>query len=204
VPEFISVSPPSGIQFFYSAAKAWRILMKRKMLSVVLALALSPFVTIPAVAAIDLQADLNRIVAGINRFDANSATSSSVSTMADVKRIFSNNAAILREIKDANAAFKRDLNSAKRQIPSRDTKDSPAFNTLMNLTKGYEEWLKYQNINQSSAQKCINNARSSFSSFSNCSIGILPRTMENERIGRQKLQSAWNAWKQWQVKYGYA
>ena len=92
----------------------------------------------------------------------------------------------------------------ERQIPSRDTKESPAFNTLMNLTKGYEEWLKYQNINQSSAQKCINNAGSSFSSFSSCSIGILPRTMENERIGRQKLQTAWNAWKQWQVKYGYA
>jgi hypothetical protein len=170
--------------------------MRRKLVSVVLALALFPFGTTPAVAAIDLQADLNRIVAGINRFDANSATSSSVSTMADVKRIFSNNAAILREIKEANAAFKRDLNSAKRQIPSRDTKDSPAFNTLMNLTRGYEEWLKYQNINQSSAQTCINNARSSFSSFSNCSIGILPRTMENERIGRQKLQTAWNAWKQ--------
>ena len=178
--------------------------MKRKILSLLLVFLLSPLTTISAVAAIDLQADLNRIVAGINRFDANSAAASSVSTMTDVKRIFSNNAAILREIKDANAAFKRDLYSAKKQIPSRDTKDSPAFNTLMNLTKGYEEWIKYQNMNQSSAQKCINNARSSFSSFSSCSIGILPRTIENERIGRQKLQSAWDAWKIWQVKYGHA
>ena len=178
--------------------------MKRKLLSLILILAFHPAVSSPAVAAIDLQADLNRIVAGINRFDANSAASSTVSNMADVKRIFSNNAAILREIKDANAAFKRDLNSAKRQIPSRDTKDSPAFSTLMNLTKGYEEWLKYQNINQASAQKCINRAGSSFGSFSSCSIGLLPRTIENERIGMQKLQAAWNAWKQWQVKYGYA
>ena len=178
--------------------------MKQKILPLVLVFLLSPLVATPAMAAIDLQADLNRIIAGINRFDANSATSSSVSTMADVKRIFSNNAIILREIKDANAAFKRSLNGAKRQIPSRDTKDSPAFNTLMNLTKGYEDWLKYQNINQSSAQKCINDAGSSFSSFSSCSIGLLPRTMENERIGRQKLQSAWDAWKRWQVKYGYA
>jgi hypothetical protein len=157
-----------------------------------------------AFAAIDLQADLNRIVAGINRFDANSAASTSASTMADVKRVFSNNSLILREISDANAAFKRDLNSAKRLIPSRDTKDSPAFSTLMNLAKGYEDWLKYQNLNQSSAQKCINNAGSSFNSFSRCSIGLLSRTMENERIGRQKLQAAWNAWKRWQVKYGYA
>jgi len=177
--------------------------MKRKLLSLVLVLGLAPFVTTPAVAAIDLQADLNRIVVGINRFDANSAAASSVSTMAGVKQIFSNNAAILREIKDANSVFKRDLNSAKRQIPSRDTKDSPAFNTLMNLAKGYEEWLKYQNMNQSNAQKCINNAGRSFSLFSSCSIGLLPKTMENERIGKQKLLAAWNAWKQWQVKYGY-
>ena len=178
--------------------------MKRKPILLILVLVLSPFVVIPALAAIDLQADLNRIVAGINRFDTNSAATSAVSTMPDVKQIFSKNAAILREIKVANAAFKRDLNSAKRQIPSRDTKDSPAFKTLMNLTKGYEEWLKYQNMNQASAQKCINNARSSFRSFSSCLIGILPRTMENERIGRQKLQAAWDVWKKWQVKYGYA
>jgi hypothetical protein len=178
--------------------------MKQKFLSMVLAFVLSPLVTTPAMGAIDLQADLNRIVLGINRFDTNSAASASVSTMADAKRIFSENATILREIKDANAAFKRNLNSVKRQIPSRDTKDSPAFNTLMNITKGYEAWLKYQNMNQSNAQKCINNAGSSFNSFSSCLIGILPRTMENERIGRQKLQAAWDAWKRWQVKYGYA
>lgn len=178
--------------------------MKRKIFLLVLAFVLSPFATSPVVAAIDLQADLNRINAGINQFDANSAASSSASTMAEVKRIFSNNTEILREIKDANASFKRDLNSAKRQIPSRDSKESPAFNTLMNLTKGYEEWLKYQNINQLSAQRCINNAGSSISSFSSCLIGILPRTLENERIGRQKLQAATDAWKRWRVKYGYA
>jgi hypothetical protein len=178
--------------------------MNRKVLLLILTLVLFPLVSTPAMASIDLQADLNRIVAGINRFDANSAASSSVRTIDDVKRVFSNNASILREIRDANAAFKRNLNTAKRQIPSRDTKESPAFNTLMNISKGYEEWLKYQNMNQSSAQKCINNAGRSFSSFSSCSIKLLPRTIENERIGRQKLQAAWNAWKQWQIKYGYA
>jgi hypothetical protein len=155
-------------------------------------------------AGIDLQSDLNRIVVGINKFDANSATSASASTIADVKRIFSNNASILREISVANAAFKRDLNIAKSQIPSKDTKNSPAFQTIMNLAKGYEEWLKYQTINQSFAQNCINSAGNSFHSFSSCSISLLSRTMENERIGRQKLETAWNAWKQWQIKYGYA
>ena len=178
--------------------------MERKLISLILVLALSPLLTTPASAAIDLQADLNRIVAGIKMFDANSAAASSASTMADVKRIFSNNASILREIGAANAAFKRDLNSAKRQIPSRDTKESPAFSTLINLTRGYEEWLKYQNMNNAASEKCSKSAGSSFSNYSMCLIRVLPKTVENERIGRQKLQAAWDVWKAWQVKYGYA
>ena len=178
--------------------------MKNKLLSLLVVIAFSPLVAAPALAAIDLQADMNRIAAGIKMFDANSAAASSVSTMTDVKRIFSNNASILREIGDANAVFKRDLNSAKRQIPSRDTKESPAFSTLMNLTKGYEEWLKYQNLNKAASEKCSKSAGSSFSNYSMCLIRVLPKTMENERIGRQKLQMAWDPWKKWQVKYGYA
>ena len=178
--------------------------MRRKLHSVIIFFTVTALLIPNANAGIDLQADLNRIVAGISRFDANSASSASVNTMSDVRRLFSNNASILREIRDANAAFKRDLNSAKSQIPSRDTRDSPAFSTLMNLTKGYEEWLKYQNLNQANAQKCIDKAGTSFNSFSTCSISLLPKTMDNERFGRLKLQTAWNAWKKWQVKYGYA
>lgn len=178
--------------------------MQRKLLSLLLVLFLSPFVTSPAVAAIDLQADLNRIVVGINKFDANSAASTSASTFSEMKTIFSNNAIILREIRDANAAFKRDLNSAKSQIPTTDTKASPKFSTLMNLTKGYEEWIRYQELNQVTGQKCLANARNSLNSVTNCLLINFPKTMENERIGMQKLQAAWKAWKQWQVKYGYA
>lgn len=170
----------------------------------VIGLVLSIFSSSPTAAAIDLMADLNRIVAGIRQFDANSATSSSVASMADVKKIFANNASILREIGNANAAFKRDLNSAKRMIPTRDTKDTPAFSTLMNLSRGYEVWVAYQNKNQAMAQKCIDNARGSFNYFSRCSISDLPKTAQNEIIGRQKLTEAWSAWKTWQVKYGYA
>jgi len=175
--------------------------MKKKITLLVLIFAFSPLIISPSVAAIDLEADIRRLAAAVNQFDANTATSASVSTIADIKQIFSKNASILREIGAASAAFKGDLNSAKRQIPSRDTKNSPAFNTLMNLPKGYEEWLKYQNINQTSARDCITRAGSSFNSFTSCSIRLLPKTMENERIGRQKLQEAVNALKQWQVKY---
>ena len=178
--------------------------MRVKILTITLLVSIFAFSQTGAVASIDLQADLNRIVLGINKFDANSAATSTISTLTDVKRIFLNNAVILREIRDANAAFKRNLNSAKKYISSRDTKESPAFGTLMNLTKGYEEWLRYQNINQATAQRCINKSGTSFNSFSLCSIASFPKTMENERLGRQKLQSAWNAWKTWQVKFGYA
>lgn len=178
--------------------------MARRLFILVATLSLSPLLSTQAVAGIDLQADMNRIVAAIQRFDANSASTSSVTTITGIKTVFSTNASILREIRDANAAFKRDLNAAKRMIPSKDTKNSPAFSTLMNLAKGYEEWLKYQNINQAAAVNCINKAGSSFNSFASCSIAILPKTLENERVGKQKLQNAWNAWRQWQVKFGYA
>ena len=43
-------------------------------------------------ATIDLQANLNRIIAGINRFDANSSNSVNASSMSDVKQLFQNNA----------------------------------------------------------------------------------------------------------------
>ena len=178
--------------------------MKRTVLSLVIIFAISPLSTAPAFGAIDLQGDLERIISGINRFDANSATSASVSNISDVKRITANNGAILQEIKNANAIYKRDLNKAKRLLPSRDTKDSPAFSTLMNLAKGYEQWLKYQNMNQTTAQNCIKKAGNSYDSFSMCLVGALSRTLENERVGRLKLESAFNAWKQWQIKYGYA
>jgi hypothetical protein len=74
----------------------------------------------------------------------------------------------------------------------------------MNLTKGYEEWVKYQRLNQVIAQKCIASAKNSLTSFSVCLLSNFSKSMENERIGRMKLEAAWGAWKQWQVKYGYA
>ena len=178
--------------------------MKRKQLSFVLVLVLSNLVNPPVFAAIDLQADLDRIVVGIRAFDSNSAATASVTTVAGMKVINSKNVAILSQIRDANMAFKRDLNRAKQQIPSRDTKASPSFKTLLNLTKGYEEWLKYQEINQVIGEKCITKAKNSFSAFTNCLLANFSVTMENERIGKMKLQTAWDAWKKWQVKYGYA
>ena len=178
--------------------------MQRKLLSLLLVLILSPFITSPAVADIDLQADLDRIVVGIKKFDANSAATNSASTLSEMKVIFSRSEIILREIRVANAAFKRDLNIARRQIPTRDTKETPAFSTLMNLTKGYEEWLKYQELNQVIGKKCVSTSKNSLSSLTTCLIIKLPKTLENERIGRTKLQNAWKAWKEWQVKFGYA
>jgi hypothetical protein len=155
-------------------------------------------------ASVDLQADLNKIVAGINKFDANSAQSTSLSSIAGVKQVFANNAAILLEIQSAVTVFKKDLNSVKSYIPKSDTKDTPRFSTLMNLALGYEEWLKYQKKNQALAEKCLRTSGKTYNSFTNCSLKELPTTLENERLGRAKLQTAWNAWKQWQIKFGHA
>jgi hypothetical protein len=176
----------------------------KKIISLVLALSLLPIITTPAIAAIDLMADLNRIISGVSQFDANSANAPSDSTIADVKRTFSNNASILREISDANAVFKRNLNSSKKLIPSKDTKDSPAFNTLINLAKGYEVWVRYQNINQVIAQKCIKNAGSSLNSYTRCTFSAFSDTVDNEILGRQRLVTAADAFQKWRVKYGYA
>lgn len=174
------------------------------MISLVLTLSLLPIIATPAMAAIDLMANLNRIISAVSQFDANSASASSASTIVDIKRIFSNNASILREVSDANAVFKQNLNSSKKLIPLKDTKDSPAFNTLMNLAKGYEVWVNYQNINQVAAQKCIKKAGRSIDSYTSCTFSIFSETVDNEILGRQRLDKAVGAFQKWRVQYGYA
>ena len=158
----------------------------------------------PANSVIDLQADINRIVAAINKFDANSAAATSVNSVAQIRVITRNNKAILREIKETNDYFKRDLISAKKLLPSRDTKDSPAYNTIFNLTRGYDQWLIYQNRNQVTGERCLATSGNSYSEYTECLMMNLSKTFENERLGRIKLEAAWRAWKNWQVKYGYA
>jgi hypothetical protein len=162
------------------------------------------FSTSNAWAVIDLNAGLNRIVIVINKFDANSANAAYASNISDIRILFSTNASVLRDISSSVGAFKRDLNASKRYIPSRDTKDSPAFSTLMNLALGYENWLKYQNMNQVNAQRCFQGSSTTFNSYTACSLRVLSKTLENERLSRTKLVAALNAWKQWQIKYGYA
>lgn len=157
-----------------------------------------------ASANVDLQADLNRIVSRISKFDSNSKRSTSASTISEVRQVFKNNSEILSEIQVAVSVFKRNLNSVKSYIPTIDTKETPRFSTLMNLALGYEDWLRYQRINQGLAEKCLRTSGQSYKSFLDCSIKDLSKTIENERLGRSKLQSAWNAWKRWQIKFGHA
>lgn len=178
--------------------------LRRNLASSILLVVLAQISITPSFGNVDLQADLNRIVAAINKFDANSSRTNSASTIADIRSIFASNALILSEISSANSIFRRNLKSVKSQIPTKDTKDTPKFRTLMNLSKGYKDWVYYQRLNQALAEKCLKKSGSSYNSFLTCSINDLPKTMQNERIGRGKLQAAWNAWKQWQVKFGHA
>lgn len=175
------------------SARTWSVVIITTLLS-----------TSNASAVVDLNAGLNRIVVGINKFDSNSANAAYASNISDIRNLFNTNAAVLREIKSSVEAFKRDLNASKRYLPSRDSKESPAFSTLMNMALGYENWLKYQNMNQVNAQKCFQGSSTTFNSYTSCSLRILSRTLENERLSRTKLVSALNAWKRWQIKYGYA
>lgn len=186
------------------AGQKRRSFHRRKLASSLLSAVFAQIIAFPSFGNVDLQADLNRIVAGINKFDANSSRSNSASTITDIRSIFASNASILREISNANSTFQSNLRSVKSQIPTKDTKATPKFSTLMNLSKGYKKWLYYQRINQASAEKCLKNFGSSYNSFLTCSIKDLPKTMENERLGSSRLQAAWNAWKQWQVKFGHA
>jgi hypothetical protein len=55
----------------------------KKIISLVLALSLLSIIATPAMAAIDLMANLNRIISGVSQFDANSANASSANTIAD-------------------------------------------------------------------------------------------------------------------------
>ncbi len=176
----------------------------KKFIAACVFIALSLLNSPNASGAVDLNASLNRIIVGINKFDTNSANASYATNISDIRNLFNTNAAVLRDLKSSVAAFKRDLNSSKRYIPSRDTKESPAFSTLMNMALGYESWLKYQNMNQVNAQRCFQGSGTTFNSYTACSIRILSQTLENERLSRVKLVSALNAWKQWQIKYGYA
>ena len=186
------------------AGQKRRSLLGRKVALSLLSVVIAQISVTPSFGNVDLQADLNRIVAAINKFDANSSRTNSASTIADIRTIFSSNASILSEISSANSIFQRNLKSVKSQIPKKDTKATPKFRTLMNLSKGYKKWVYYQRLNQALAEKCLKNSGSSYNSFLTCSINDLPITMKNERIGRSKLQAAWNAWKQWQVKFGHA
>ena len=151
-----------------------------------------------------MQADLNQIVQGLNRFDANSKASNAAKTISEIRTVFTNNKVILNDIEVSVRNFKSNLNRVKAMIPTQDTKATPRFQTLMNLAIGYEDWVKYQKLNQKLAEKCLNSSGKTYNYFVACSLKDLPKTLENERLSKIKLQSAWNVWRQWQIRFGHA
>lgn len=176
----------------------------KKFSALIVAIVVLSLIPSNALGNIDLQADINQIAQGLNKFDANSSNVSSVTNISEVRKIFSNNSAILNEIGVSVSRYKKNLISVKRMIPTRDTKETPKYDTLMNIAKGYEDWLKYQKINQRAAEQCLRSSGKTYNSFLGCSLNNLQETSRNERLSKVKLQSAWNAWKQWQIKFGHA
>ena len=84
------------------AGQKRRSLLGRKVALSLLSVVIAQISVTPSFGNVDLQADLNRIVAAINKFDANSSRTNSASTIADIRSIFSSNASILSEISSAN------------------------------------------------------------------------------------------------------
>ena len=77
------------------AGQKRRSLLGRKVALSLLSVVIAQISVTPSFGNVDLQADLNRIVAAINKFDANLSRTNSASTIADIRSIFSSNASIL-------------------------------------------------------------------------------------------------------------
>jgi hypothetical protein len=154
-------------------------------------------------AANDFQRDMRLIVAGTQKFDANSAQGRNLRSISQAKRVFANNQKILSEIGRSVATLRSNLNKNRNFLPTRDTKDSPAFSTLIIMANGYDEWLKYQLLNQKIGDACLKKANKNLKSFKKCVLDSFSTTLKNEQLGRSKFESAIGVYNRWKAKYGY-
>ena len=154
-------------------------------------------------AANDWQRDMIRVVAGTQKFNANSIQARNLRTISQARRVFKENQAILFEIGRSVTTLRSNLNKNRNFLPTRDTKDSPAFSTLINMANGYDKWLKYQLLNQELGKACFKKAKGSLKSFKKCVLDSFSITLRNEQLGRSKFESAIGVYNRWKAKYGY-
>lgn len=150
---------------------------------------------------IDLNADVETIATDVSRFDANSALSSSASTIEDYAEISKNNSIILDSIEISVDKFKSDILEAWDGLPTEDTTSSPSRSKLLNWAKGYETWIFYQREMQKLGDACLLTSQTK-SEFDNCAFNNFNRTMELENLSRNDLSYAIQGIQEWRDSIG--
>lgn len=155
-------------------------------------------------AAQDFQRDMSRIIENLRRFNENSNKSTYAKDMKQIKMISATNDSILRDISFSITTFKRNLERNRDFLPTREIKESPAYSTLMKMAVGYEDWLRYQKKNQLMFDACVRNSGKSKANFDKCSVNYIVKGLENERLGRLKLQQAADEYNRWMKRFGHS
>jgi hypothetical protein len=154
-----------------------------------------------ASSEIDLNADVESIAAGVSRFDANTALTSSATTLQDYVDISNNNENILNSIETSVQKFKSDIQEVWEDLPAEDGPSSPSRGKLLKWAEGYETWIYYQREMQKLGSACTITSQTK-SEYDNCALNNFNRAMEFERLSRSELSSAVQSIQDWRESIG--
>jgi hypothetical protein len=152
-------------------------------------------------AEIDLNADVESIADGVSRFDANTALTSSATTLQDYVDISNNNEDILNSIETSVQKFKADIQEAWEDLPAEDVASTPSRAKLLKWAEGYETWIYYQREMQKLGSACTITSQTK-SEYDICAISNLNRAMEFERLSRSDLTPAIQGIQEWRESVG--
>lgn len=150
---------------------------------------------------IDLNADVETIATDVSRFDANSALTSSATTLEDYEEISNNNVIILDSIEISVGKFKSDILEAWDELPAEDTANSPSRSKLLNWANGYETWIFYQREMQKLGSACLVTSQTKYE-YDTCALNNFNRTMELENLSRNDLSYAIQGIQEWRDSIG--
>jgi len=150
---------------------------------------------------IDLNADVESIADGVSRFDANTALTSSATTLQDYVDISNNNEIILNSIETSVQKFKLDIQEAWEDLPDQDDVSSPSRAKLLKWAEGYETWIYYQREMQKLGAACTITSQTK-SEYDICAINNFNRAMDFERLSRSDLTSAIQGIQEWRESVG--
>jgi hypothetical protein len=150
---------------------------------------------------IDLNADVESIADGVSKFDANTALTSSATTLQDYVDISNNNEVILNSIETSVQKFKGNIQQAWEDLPAQDDASSPSRAKLLKWAEGYETWIYYQREMQKLGSACTITSQTK-SEYDICAISNFNRAMEFERLSRSDLTAAIQGIQEWRESVG--